>query len=110
MGTKAVLFDMDGVIVRSEPLHAAAFKKTLERHDLDLTDEVYIRYFAGRTDRKGFEAYFKYVGMDASIEECLHEKTTVFLEMVNAVEPYPGIIGLIKKLTTHGIKRALVTR
>src|SRR5258706_6967583 len=58
MNYKAVLFDMDGVIVDSEPLHVAAFQATLKNYGHDLTGEQYKQHFAGRTDEAGFKQYF----------------------------------------------------
>ena len=34
---KALLFDLDGVLIDSEPLHGQAWKETAELFDLDLT-------------------------------------------------------------------------
>jgi beta-phosphoglucomutase len=62
MSYKAVLFDMDGVIVDSEPLHVAAFQTTLKGYGYGLTHEQYKQYFAGRTDEVGFRRYFDFIG------------------------------------------------
>ena len=38
---KAVIFDMDGVIVNSEPLHRLAYKKMFEEFQLDVSNSLY---------------------------------------------------------------------
>lgn len=38
---KAVIFDMDGVIVNSEPLHHFAYKKMFEEFQLDVSNSLY---------------------------------------------------------------------
>ena len=38
---KAVIFDMDGVIVNSEPLHHLAYKKMFEEFKLDVSSSLY---------------------------------------------------------------------
>ena len=38
---KAVIFDMDGVIVNSEPLHHLAYKKMFEEFQLDVSNSLY---------------------------------------------------------------------
>ena len=38
---KAVIFDMDGVIVNSEPLHHLAYKKMFEEFKLDVSNSLY---------------------------------------------------------------------
>ena len=38
---RAVIFDMDGVIVNSEPLHHLAYKKMFEEFQLDVSNSLY---------------------------------------------------------------------
>lgn len=54
MYTRPVCFDLDGVIINSEPTHMESFKRTLASRDIALTDEGYVAYFAGKTDEQGF--------------------------------------------------------
>lgn len=47
----AVLFDFDGVLVHSEPLHYLAFKAVADREHLTLTEEIYYNELLGFDDR-----------------------------------------------------------
>lgn len=47
---KALIFDMDGVIVDSEPLHEATKRQALHSAGIEVSDSVFARY-TGRTDR-----------------------------------------------------------
>ncbi|HEX8322745.1 MAG TPA: HAD family phosphatase [Tepidisphaeraceae bacterium] len=47
----AVLFDFDGVLVHSEPLHFLAFKAVADREHLTLTEELYYNELLGFDDR-----------------------------------------------------------
>ncbi|MDG1031137.1 MAG: HAD hydrolase-like protein, partial [Flavobacteriaceae bacterium] len=38
---RAVIFDMDGVIVNSEPLHHLAYKKMFKEFQLDVSNSLY---------------------------------------------------------------------
>lgn len=49
MGIKAIIFDMDGVIVDSEPLHLLAYQELLGKHGVMYTEEEN-RQFLGRKD------------------------------------------------------------
>ena len=40
---KAVIFDMDGVIVDSEPIHHAAYQKTFNEFEIEVSPE-HIRF------------------------------------------------------------------
>lgn len=55
----AVLFDFDGVIVNSEPLHFDAFRRTLEDEHIDLTEDEYFRELIGFDDRGAFKHVFE---------------------------------------------------
>ena len=38
---KAVIFDMDGVIINSEPLHKKAYQMMFKEFNLNVSDELY---------------------------------------------------------------------
>lgn len=110
MSYKAVLFDMDGVIVDSEPLHVAAFQATLKSYGHDLSDEQYKQHFAGKTDEAGFKQYFDFIGETVELPVIMNEKATAYLELAaGQLTPYPGVIEFIKSLAREGTPLALVT-
>jgi HAD superfamily hydrolase (TIGR01509 family) len=110
MHYKAVLFDMDGVIVDSEPLHVAAFQTILKRYGHDLSKEKYKQHFAGRTDEAGFKQYFDFIGESVELPVIMDEKARAYLELAaDQLVPYPGVIDFIRDLVLHDIPLALVT-
>lgn len=55
----AVLFDFDGVIVNSEPLHFYAFHEVLKTEHIELTEEEYYRELIGFDDRGAFRHLYQ---------------------------------------------------
>lgn len=56
---RAVLFDFDGVIVNSEPLHFFAFSDVLKSEHIELSEEEYYREIIGFDDRGAFRHIFE---------------------------------------------------
>jgi HAD superfamily hydrolase (TIGR01509 family) len=53
---RAVVFDFDGVIANSEPLHFRAFRDVLADLDIALTEEAYYSTYLGYHDADAFRA------------------------------------------------------
>jgi beta-phosphoglucomutase len=53
---RAVLFDFDGVLANSEPLHCRAFQDVLRSVSLDLTEREYYSRYLGYDDVGAFQA------------------------------------------------------
>lgn len=55
---KAILFDFDGVLVNSEPLHFLAFHDVLKQEQIELTEREYYDNLIGFDDRGAFRQIF----------------------------------------------------
>jgi HAD superfamily hydrolase (TIGR01509 family) len=107
---QAILFDMDGVIVDSEPLHVAAFQATLKNYGHNLSQEHYKQHFAGKADEAGFKQYFDFVNESADLPVIMDEKAQAYLKLAaDQLIPYPGVIECISDLTKRKVRLALVT-
>ena len=58
---KAVIFDFDGVIVDSEPMHYRAYQELLRPEGLSFTWDEYIDLFVGFDDRDAFRTIYAYI-------------------------------------------------
>ena len=77
---KAVLFDMDGTLVNTEPLHEEAWHDTLAQFDLNLASDWFHRY-TGSTDRILMTDVIQHYGLSINVDELLEEKRNRFMEM-----------------------------
>jgi beta-phosphoglucomutase len=56
---RAILFDFDGVLVNSEPLHFFAFQDTLKAEKIELSEQEYYQELIGFDDRGAFKHIFE---------------------------------------------------
>ncbi len=95
---RGVIFDNDGVIVDSEPLHHLAEQKTMNPYGVDITKEEYKNY-VGVGTRKMFSDWIQKYNLNLTPEAIIphHEKNLIeiFQELV---EPTPGVVNFIKYL------------
>jgi len=92
---KAILFDFDGVLVDTEPLHLRAFQKVLAEEDLPLSERDYYTKYVGLDDKGCFQAVLSENGRPATSEtiQCLVDrKAGLFLTQLKTdLIVYPGI-------------------
>lgn len=106
----AALFDMDGVIVHTNPYHKKAFRIFLEKHDVSLTDEELKEHVYGRTNAEIFPYIFQDEYTPEKGEEWADEKESLFRELYKEdVEPVRGLISFLDELRKNGIKAAVGT-
>jgi beta-phosphoglucomutase len=107
----AVIFDFDGVIVDTEPIHYQVFQQILEPLGMGYTWQEYTDTYMGFDDRDAFREAFKAAGKSIkpdSLQTLINQKATIFEQVISeGVTPYPGVIELIKELTAHGIPLAI---
>lgn len=106
---QAVIFDMDGVIVDSEPFHVEAEIETMKRNGVDISAGDLAKYL-GTTAEFMFEDLIKRYGMNKSWEQLNQEKEAIFLPLLKEkVEPIEGVLELIDFLIKRNLKLALAT-
>ena len=108
---EAVIFDFDGVIVDTEPLHYAAFQRTLEPLGLHFTWQEYIETYIGFDDRDAFRHAFSANGKTLSQDDLhglIDQKAAFFKEVIQTgVSEYPGVLDLISHLSANKIPLAI---
>ncbi len=108
----AIILDMDGVLVDSEPVHAESFRIFLKHLDISYT-EAFIDSLVGYSVDINIETInrsFLYARpMDVS--EGIRQRNRIYLELINNLKlvPLEGIDALIAYCQEKGIKMALAS-
>lgn len=98
---QAVVFDFDGVLADSEPIHLRACQEVLAAEGLDLTRADYYARYLGYDDRGLFRAFLSDRGIDADgarIEAWVSAKTHIVERMLTSDGVlFPGAAELVKR-------------
>jgi beta-phosphoglucomutase len=99
---KAVVFDFDGVIADSEPLHLRAYQKVLQRDGIELTRDDYYKRYLGFDDSGLFRALAKDRGIaidDDRVNSWVESKSELIAEMLSSDGVlYPGAAACVRML------------
>ena len=105
---KAVLWDMDGVLVDTAPFHYQAWRALFAGLGKDLSDEEFRRSFGLRND----DILRANLGdmPPARLRELGRRKEELFREAIRGkVQPLPGAVALVRRLRESGVKTAVVS-
>lgn len=107
---RAVIFDMDGVLVDSEPMHEEAAQETLRRNGVALPSD-YDRNFIGSTTLKMYQTIVEDLHLELSPERLAQEYQEILREWVaeRGYPPVPGTKELVWGLHERGIRLAVAS-
>jgi beta-phosphoglucomutase len=108
---EAVIFDFDGILVDSEPLHHRAFTEVLDPLGMGFPWKKYVEIYMGFDDRDAFREAFRAKGIDlddANLAKLLAAKSRAFQDAIrNGVTAYLGAVPMIESLHAAGRPLAL---
>ncbi len=103
------LFDMDGVIVDSNPYHKIALKQFCHEHGRDLTEEELREKIYGRTNRDWIINIFGQIG-DEKIKQYTEEKEALYRKLYDRdIVLLTGLQAFLEKMDLANIPRAVAT-
>lgn len=96
---EAVIFDMDGVIVDSEPRHEAAFLEVVR--EIGYGERLNLRFedFVGRSDHELWQSFIKTHQPPHTLQELLELKRHRVIEIIRREQPlFAGLPALVEKI------------
>jgi len=97
---RALIFDCDGVLVDSEPVHLSMFQKVLAEEGVTLTEEDYKASFLAMDDRGCFTAVLQHNERTVTREglaDLIRRKACYFEEAMSGRPPtFPGVVDFVR--------------
>jgi HAD superfamily hydrolase (TIGR01509 family) len=105
----ALLFDIDGTLTDTDPLHIRAFNTMLAKFDRSITAEEYFRRVMGFTNAEIMRDFFPEMRM-AEHKALADFKEATFRDLAKTdLHPVPGLIDLLDWADHENIPMAAVT-
>lgn len=109
---KAVILDMDGVLVDSEPYHVQSFKIMMDELKLNYEDS-FVHSFIGHSIESNIESINEHYmqGCELNLSEAVAYRDALYLDLIKQadLQPMPGIVKLIETCRMKDISLALAS-
>ena len=103
---QTVIFDMDGVIVDTEPVHHYAYFQQFSELNIEVTEEMFTS-FMGFSTRNTFQKLKELFPLNDEVEDLIQQKRTIFNDAFDNkkdLELLEGVEKLIKDLHSNGMQ------
>ncbi len=104
----AFIFDMDGVIVDSNPAHKIALKQFVKKYGKDLSEDELREKIYGRRNQDWLFNIFGHLD-EQTMHAYADEKEELFRNIYDDVRPLEGLVDFLTKAEQAGIPCAIAT-
>ncbi|MEM4390043.1 MAG: HAD family phosphatase [Candidatus Micrarchaeia archaeon] len=108
---RALVFDLDGVIADTEPLHYASFHELLARWGIRIPWRIWSTRYIGTGSSHIFEDIFRRHGISEDVSTWVKRRSELYARMLNEreVKPIRGFMRFFARAKRAGLRMAVVS-
>lgn len=104
----AILFDLDGTLVNTDPLHYQTWLEVLQEYEIEIDQEFYKARISGRLNPLIVQDLLPELSFEAG-KQLADYKEAKFRKIGLSLTPVAGLLDLVTWIDNHKLKKALVT-
>jgi HAD superfamily hydrolase (TIGR01509 family) len=106
---KALLFDLDGTLANTDPIHFQVWRDLLREYGLEIDPDFYRANFSGRRNQEIVKDLLPQLSEQAGEELSIRKEAEFRDRAETSLAPTAGLLDLLKWMDEHGLQRAVVT-
>ncbi|MGZ4787489.1 MAG: HAD family hydrolase [Terriglobales bacterium] len=105
---EAIIFDMDGVVIDSHPIHRRSWRLFLQSLGKEVSD-IELDFVMEGSKREDILRHFLGSLTEFQLKQYGSQKEALFREQVTGIRPMPGFLDFIRGVTSQGMRAALAS-
>ena len=104
----AILFDLDGTIANTDPIHFAVWQDILSQYNLNIDRAFFQKHISGKTNTQIANDLLPQLSPEEAWQLAI-DKEVRYRKLAKILHPMPGLGKILKFTDTASLKRAVVT-
>lgn len=104
----AILFDLDGTLVNTDPVHYQVWQEVLRDYGIEIDEIFYKTRISGRLNSLIIADILPNLTL-AESQQLAEKKESRFRELSQSLQPLPGLLDMLAWTDKLGLQRAVVT-
>ena len=105
---QAVIFDLEGLLIDTEPMYMDATRTVLARRSAELDTDLWWR-LSGQTSLSVLRGIVEEAGLRVRAEQLVAERQMVLDRHLSRAAPLPGAEMVVRELAAHRVPIAIAT-
>ena len=104
----AILFDLDGTLANTDPIHFAVWQDILSQYSLSIDTAFFQKHISGKTNAQITSDILPQLSQEEAWQLAI-DKEVRYRQLAKILQPMPGLEKILKLTDTASLKRAVVT-